>query len=177
MDIKDLMTKNPQLIVPETPIGEAARLMFEAGVGSLFIQKDDKLIGVITDRDIVTRALANGKDHNTQVQDIMSKKVLYCFDNDSLESIKMNFEKNQVRRLAVLNKDKRLVGIISMTDFEKKFPRTFAFTENGCAEGKFSGEKFQGDKFPEKNLEQRGFGQQGFEGAKFGKEDKFPKKT
>jgi CBS domain-containing protein len=116
MEIKELITKSPALITPETSIGEAAKMMFEQDIGSLFVQNEDKLVGVITDRDIVTRGLAKGVGLQSPVQAIMTEKVLYCFENDAIEDVAENLAKNQVHRMPVLDKNKRLLGVVSLGD-------------------------------------------------------------
>lgn len=120
MKIKEFATKNLELITPETSIGEAAKKMSERDIGILFVQKNDKLIGVLTDRDIVIRANAKGIGSETPVKNIMTQKVLYCFEDESVEAVANNFAQNQIRRLPVLNHDKRLVGVVSIGDLGRK---------------------------------------------------------
>lgn len=120
MEVKECMSKNPELIPPETSIGEAAKKMSECNIGALFVYNQDRLIGVVTDRDLVTRATAKGLTLETPVKDVMTPKVLYCFDDESLDSVAENFARNQVRRLAVLDCNKRLVGVVSLGDITGK---------------------------------------------------------
>lgn len=117
MQIKDVMTSDVDLIEPATTINEASRMMRDDEVGALPVAQDDSLVGMITDRDIVVRAIAEGKDPSaTPVRDAMSERVLYCFDDQSPDEVAANMGENQIRRLPVLNRDKRLVGIVSLGD-------------------------------------------------------------
>lgn len=117
MKAKEIMTTNPEIISPTTTLNEAAEKMRNQDIGFLPIGKNDRLIGAITDRDIVIRGLALGKDSTkSTVKDIMSDEIRYCFENDSLEKVADMMSDLQIRRLAVLNDQKRIVGIISLGD-------------------------------------------------------------
>ena len=116
MKVNDVMTRGVQLVNPDQTIREAAHLMAEIDAGALPVGENDRLVGMITDRDIAIRAVAEGKSPDTKVRDIMSNEMLYCFDNQDVEDVARNMGKNQVRRLPVLNQDKRLVGILSLGD-------------------------------------------------------------
>lgn len=121
MKIKEIMTKEVKYIDPNTTLKEAAHIMRDKDIGSLPVGENDHLIGVITDRDITIRAIANGSDPKTEtVKKIMTPKCLYCFEEDSVEETAKNMAENQIRRLPVMNKDKRLVGIISLADISIK---------------------------------------------------------
>lgn len=121
MKVKDIMTQNVTFIKPSTPLQEAANLMRDMDVGALPVGENDRLVGIITDRDIVVRALAKNPDiRTTTVEQAMSPHCLYCYENESLEDLSKNMAKNQVRRLPVLNNDKRLVGIVSLGDLSCK---------------------------------------------------------
>jgi CBS domain-containing protein len=101
---------------PEQSIREAACLMAEIDAGSLPVGEGDRLVGMITDRDIAVRAVAAGQTPETRVRDVMSKEVLYCFEDEDLDDVARNMSNVKVRRLPVLDRDKRLVGILSMGD-------------------------------------------------------------
>lgn len=121
MQAKDLMSKNPEILSPEMTLKEAAEKMKKQDFGFLPIGENDRLIGAITDRDIVIRGVAAGKDPNkTIVRDIMTDKIHYCFENDSMEKIAEMMSKLQIRRVAVLNDSKRITGIISLGDVATK---------------------------------------------------------
>jgi CBS domain-containing protein len=120
MKVNKVMTHDVRLLRPDQTISEAAVLMAEIDSGALPVGDNDRLVGMITDRDIVIRALAQGKSGETKVAEIMSKEVLYCFDTDEVEEAARNMGKAKVRRLPVLNKDKRMVGIVSLGDLARK---------------------------------------------------------
>lgn len=117
MKIKDIMSKNVEIVAPEAPLNEVAKKMQASDCGSVLVGKDDRLIGVITDRDLALRCVAAAHDPvKTTAENVMTKQILYCRDTDSIEDVALDMTKNKVRRLPVLNKDKRLVGIISLGD-------------------------------------------------------------
>jgi CBS domain-containing protein len=117
MQIARIMTRKVDRVTPETPISEAARKMREDDVGALPVEQDDRLVGMLTDRDIVVRVLGNGADAaKAKVRDAMSDKVLYVFDDEEADDVARNMSEAQVRRMPVVNRDKRLVGIVSLGD-------------------------------------------------------------
>jgi CBS domain-containing protein len=120
MKVSKIMTRDVRLLSPDQTVLEAAKVMAEIDAGALPVGADDRLVGMITDRDIVIRAVAQGKSADTKISEIMSKELLYCFDTDEIEEVSRNMGKAQVRRLPVLNKDKRLVGIVSLGDLARK---------------------------------------------------------
>ncbi|MDQ6923735.1 MAG: CBS domain-containing protein [Pseudomonadota bacterium] len=119
MKVSEIMTRDVRLLSPDQTIREAASLMADVDVGSLPVGDNDRLVGIITDRDIVIRAVAQGKSADTKVADVMSKEMLYCFDTDETDAVARNMGKAQVRRLPVVNSDKRLVGIVSLGDLAR----------------------------------------------------------
>ena len=119
MKVSEIMARDVRLLSPDQTIREAASLMADADVGSLPVGDNDRLGGIITDRDIVIRAVAQGKSADTKVADVMSKEMLYCFDTDETDAVARNMGKAQVRRLPVVNSDKRLVGIVSLGDLAR----------------------------------------------------------
>ena len=119
MKVSEIMTRDVHLLSPDQTIREAASLMADIDVGSLPVGDNDRLVGMITDRDIVIRAVAQGKPADTKVADVMSKEMLYCFDTDDIDDVARNMGKAQVRRLSVVNSDKRLVGIVSLGDLAR----------------------------------------------------------
>jgi CBS domain-containing protein len=117
MLVKECMTPSVELGRPTMSLQEAAIKMRDGDFGILPIQENDRLLGMVTDRDIVIRAVAEGRDPvSTRVQEVMSSKVLYCYEDETLEDVALNLGDNQVRRLPVLNRQKRLVGILSIGD-------------------------------------------------------------
>src|SRR5215211_7373647 len=117
MRIADVMTREVKVIGPERSVREAARLMDDLNVGPLPVCDGERLVGMITDRDITTRATAAGQDpKTTPVSEAMSKDVFYLYeDQDVREAAKLMSDK-QIRRLPVISRDKRLVGIVSLGD-------------------------------------------------------------
>ena len=120
MKANTAMTRNVRLVSPDQTIRDAAQLMGEIDAGALPVGENDRLIGMITDRDIAIRAVAEGKSPDTKVRDVMTHEMLYCFDDQDLDEIARNMAKNQVRRLPVINHAKRLVGILSLGDLARK---------------------------------------------------------
>lgn len=126
MNIKDCMSARVNRLEQNTPIAEAAKLMERDGVEALLVSDDDRLVGVVTDRDLAIRAIAYEFNATDPISTVMSKKVLYCFEDDPIEDVAKNMAENQVHRLAVLNKDKRLVGIVSLGDLSTKADKDIA---------------------------------------------------
>lgn len=116
MKVSEIMSPRVQLIRPDQTIVEAAKKMAEIDAGALPVEENDRLIGMITDRDIVVRGVAAGKNGKAKVRDVMTKEVKYCFEDQEVESVAENMGDQRVRRLPVLNHDKRLVGMISLGD-------------------------------------------------------------
>lgn len=116
MNIRDCMSSEVKVISPAQTLQEAARSMMELDVGALPVGENDRLVGMITDRDIVVRAVSLGLAPNTSVRDVMSKELMYCFDDQDINTVARNMGELKVRRLPVVDRDKRLVGIISMGD-------------------------------------------------------------
>jgi CBS domain-containing protein len=120
MKVSKCMTRDVQLVNSTQSIRDAARMMAEIDAGALPVGQDDRLVGMITDRDIAVRAVAEGKSPDTPIREVMSREVLYCFDDQELKDIARNMGEMKVRRLPVLNRDKRLVGIVSLGDLARK---------------------------------------------------------
>ncbi len=116
MQVADAMTRQVQVVSPSQSIVDAARQMAEADIGSLPVADNDRLVGMVTDRDLVVRGLAKGKSVDSTVSDVMSTEIKYCYEDDDLESVAQNMGDLQIRRLPVVNRDKRLVGIVTLGD-------------------------------------------------------------
>ena len=117
MLVRETMTKDVEIGNPNMSLQEAAQKMRDGDFGLLPIGENDRLVGMITDRDIAVRAVAEGKDpKQVSVGEIMSKNVLYCYEDQTLDEVAKNLGENQVRRLPVLSRQKRLVGILSLGD-------------------------------------------------------------
>lgn len=115
--LKDLMSRDVKVISPEMSIQDAARQMQEGDFGMLPVGENDRMIGAITDRDIAIRAVAQGKDNTTRVRDVMSDGIAWVFEDESVEGAAKMMSERQVRRLPVVDRNKRLVGIIALGDF------------------------------------------------------------
>jgi len=110
------MSPQVTLCAPGDAIRDAARLMAEADTGIIPVSEGDRLVGMITDRDIAIRAVGTGLPPDTAVRKVMSEEVRYCYDDDNIDDVLANMGELQVRRLPVLNREKRLVGIVSLSD-------------------------------------------------------------
>jgi CBS domain-containing protein len=117
MELREIMTRNPEVVSRQTSLQEAAAKMKTLDVGLMPVCDGDRLTGLLTDRDITIRATADGRDpKKTRVSDVMSTDVAYCFeDQDVAEAVSL-MEARQIRRLPVLSKDKRLIGVVSLGD-------------------------------------------------------------
>lgn len=115
--LKDVMSYDVQVISPEATLQEAAARMRDADCGMLPVGENDRMIGAVTDRDIIVRAVAEGKGGDTLVREVMSEDVIWCYEDDAVEKGAEMMSRCQVRRLPVVNSDKRLVGIVSLGDF------------------------------------------------------------
>lgn len=120
MLVREIMTRDVQLLAPHHTLQDAARRMRDDDIGSLPVAEGDRLVGYVTDRDIVVRGLAEGLSGDTHVHDVMTDQVLYCFEDDDVEEVAVNMADNQVRRLPVLSQEKRLVGIVALADISTK---------------------------------------------------------
>lgn len=121
MQIKEAMTRRIDLAEPDMTFDKAAALMAKDDVGFLPVGDNDRVVGMLTDRDIAIRAVAKGKNpKETKVRDIMTTHVLYCYEDEPIETAAENMAKLQIRRMPIVNHDKRLVGILSLADIARK---------------------------------------------------------
>ena len=119
--VADVMSKNVKLASPDDTVQQAARVMSEQDTGVLPIGENDRLVGMVTDRDLAVRALASGKDPSkTKLREVMSGEPRYVFEDDPVERAAASMAEQQVRRMPVLNRDKRLVGIVSVGDLARE---------------------------------------------------------
>jgi len=120
MKISEIMTTNVECVPPETGITELANKMKTLDVGFLAVCENDRLVGTVTDRDIVIRAIAGDRDiATTQARDIMTPEIHWCFENDSVKDVAQKMRDKEVRRMPILSEDKRLVGVVSIGDISK----------------------------------------------------------
>ena len=117
MKIQDVMTSDVSVVEPAAPILEIARKMRDNDIGSLPVVENERLVGMVTDRDVVVRIIAEGGDVRIKTaRDAMSPGILYCFVDESVEAVLENMGDQQIRRLPVVDREKRLVGVVSLGD-------------------------------------------------------------
>ena len=116
MKVSQAMTHDVCVVRPDHTIEDVARMMLAIDAGMLPVAENDKLVGTITDRDIAVRAVAEGKGPKTYVREVMTEDVKYCFEDEDTAHVSRNMGEQQVRRLPVVNRNKRLVGILSLAD-------------------------------------------------------------
>jgi CBS domain-containing protein len=126
MRINKVMHRDVQIIGPKESLRDAAAMMKKLDAGVLPVGEHDKLIGMITDRDIAIRGIAEGKGPDATVRDVMNHEVRYCFEDEEVAHVVENMAELQVRRLPVMNRVKRLVGIVSLGDLaiQGSLPKT-----------------------------------------------------
>ena len=115
--LKDLMSRDVKVVGPDVTIADAAKMMRDGDFGMLPVSDDDRMIGTISDRDIAIRAVAEGKGADTKVRDVMSEGIAWAYEDDSVEKATKLMSERQVRRLPVVDRDKRLIGIVALGDF------------------------------------------------------------
>ncbi len=117
MRTEEAMHPGVRWIGPDTDLRTIARIMKEEDIGALPVGENDRLIGMVTDRDVMVRALANGNDiASLTARDVMTKDIIYCRTTESVEDAIHLMESKQIRRLPVINEDKRMVGMLSLGD-------------------------------------------------------------
>ena len=121
MRVSEAMTREVRVANPGQSIREVAKIMAEIDAGAMPVGDNDRLVGMITDRDIAIRAVAQGKGPDTPVREVMStEQVLYCYEDEELDHVAKNMSEQQVRRLPVVNREKRLVGIVSLGNLAQR---------------------------------------------------------
>ena len=115
--LKDVMTRHVDVISPDATIREAAKHMADGDFGMMPVGEDDRMIGAISDRDIAIRAVAEGRGPETKVREIMSQGIAWAYEDASVDDAAKIMSEHQVRRLPVVNREKRLVGIVALGDF------------------------------------------------------------
>lgn len=120
MKVAEVMTRDVHMASPDDSLQETAKRMVADDIGFLPVRENDRLVGTITDRDIVARAVAQGKGGQARVREVMTPDVKYCFDDEDVEHVVQNMGDIQVRRLPVVDRNKRLVGVVSLADAAMK---------------------------------------------------------
>jgi CBS domain-containing protein len=118
--IKDVMSRDVQVISPDATIGEAAKAMRDGDFGMMPVGENDRMIGAISDRDIAVRGIAEDCDANAKVRDVMSDGIRWAYEDDPVERAVEIMSEHQIRRLPIVNRDKRLVGIVALGDLAVK---------------------------------------------------------
>lgn len=114
--VNEVMTRDIHIAAPDQTLAEAAAEMAKADIGCLPVGHKDKLVGMLTDRDIVVRAIAKGLGTDTAVREVMTDNIKYCYDDQDVRDVARNMAELGVRRLPVVNRDKRLVGFIALSN-------------------------------------------------------------
>ena len=126
MKVSECMSRDVQVATPDETLQEAARTMDDIDAGFLPVGDGERLIGTITDRDIAVRGIARGLGPDSRVRDVMTEEVLYCFDDQDGDEVLDNMGDEQVRRLPVVDRNKRLVGVVSISDLAESGKETRA---------------------------------------------------
>lgn len=116
MKVNQCMTREVRIVDPDETLQDAARVMADIDAGVLPVGENDRLVGILTDRDIAIRAVALGRKPTAKVRDVMSETISYCYEDDEAGDVLETMAEVQVRRMPVLDRNKRLVGIVSITD-------------------------------------------------------------
>lgn len=120
MKVREIMTGSVECIPPDTTISKVAEKMRDMDIGFLPICENDRLVGAVTDRDITIRSVAQGRDPRlAPVKDIMSLQAFYCYEDDDVQNVARKMEDKEVRRMLILNRQKKLVGIVSIGDIAR----------------------------------------------------------
>jgi CBS domain-containing protein len=120
MKVSEVMTRDVQTVRPDQPVQDAASFMLSANAGSIPVTDGDRLIGMITDRDIAVRGVAKGYGPDTPVRELMTEEIICARDDDDVEDIASRMSEAQVRRLPVIDRDERLCGIVSLGDLSRE---------------------------------------------------------
>jgi CBS domain-containing protein len=127
MQVREIMHKGVEWVAPNTSVAVLAKKMLERDIGAIPVGENDRLIGMVTDRDIAVRAVANGKDvSKLTARDVMTSGVTYCRETEDVNDAVRTMESKQIRRLPVINEKKRMVGMLSLGDISHAAPRETA---------------------------------------------------
>lgn len=162
--VADVMTRDVEIVSPQQTVQEAAKLMAQADTGALPVGENDRLIGMITDRDIALRVIAEGKDaRQTRVRDAMTPKARYCFEDEGIADVAETMSAQKLRRMPVLNRGKRLVGIVSLGDISGRHSSEIGGRALGAiaraGDDRNAAQRYAGDKPGRSRSESQGQGQ------------------
>ncbi|MFL6745160.1 MAG: CBS domain-containing protein [Sphingomicrobium sp.] len=132
MKVSEVMTRDVETVRPDQPVQEAARFMLRADAGSIPVTEGERLIGMITDRDIAVRGIAKGYGPDTPVRDLMTNDIVCARIDEDVEEIASRMSEAQVRRLPVIDQEERLCGIVSLGDLARE-------ADDECAEQALEG--------------------------------------
>jgi CBS domain-containing protein len=125
MKVQEIMSRNVQSVTPTTLTAKAAEKMRDMRIGFLVVLEEDRLEGVLTDRDITVRSVAEGRDPRaSRVGDIMTPSVFYCYEDDDIERVGELMREKEVRRMVILDRQERIVGVVSLGDIAKTIGET-----------------------------------------------------
>lgn len=163
MKVREIMSREVRTVTPQTTLGEAALLMRQADIGALLVNEGERLTGVVTDRDLAVRGLADGLGADRPVREVMSGELRYCFEDEEVDHVAKNMAQLEKRRLPVMDRNKRLVGIVSLANRDlqrrqaqrqplaRRGPRALSRTSRNdgwwrsAAAAPGSGERYTGD--------------------------------
>ena len=120
MKVSEVMTRNVETVTPDQPVSDAAGFMLSADTGSIPVLENDRLVGMITDRDIAVRGVANGRGPDTTVRELMTSDIVSVRDSDDVSDAAARMSEAQVRRVPVIDSDDRLCGIVSLGDLSRQ---------------------------------------------------------
>ena len=116
MKVSEIMSHDVQIANPQQSVAEVARIMADKEIGFMPVGENDQLVGTITDRDIVVRAVADGMGGDAMVREVMTRDIKYCFEDEDVDDLTRNMGDVKVRRMPVVNRDKRITGVVSIGD-------------------------------------------------------------
>ncbi|WP_323845428.1 CBS domain-containing protein [Microbulbifer magnicolonia] len=117
MRVKEAMHEGCTWCSPDTPLSEVAKILRDEDIGAVPVGENDRLIGMVTDRDIACRGVVQGKDTSSlTARDVMTEGIEWCSEDDDLNAVMQKMEQQQLRRMPVMNREKRMVGILSLGD-------------------------------------------------------------
>jgi CBS domain-containing protein len=121
------MTQHAEWITPNITLKDAAQRMRDQDIGCLPVGENDRLVGMLTDRDLACRAVAQGLDAaTTEVADVMTKGITWCFDDETVADVVERMEQKQIHHMPVLNREKRMIGILSLSDLALRGPEALS---------------------------------------------------
>jgi len=120
MKVQEIMTRKVECVDPTLPIAKVAEKMRDLNIGFIPICQADRLVGTVTDRDITTQSVAQGRDPRlATVSEIMSASIFYCYEDEDIRDVARQMQEKEVRRMIILNRNKRLVGVVSLGDLAR----------------------------------------------------------